>query len=199
MVSVLMGSAAIFLVFFGNDALRLWTGNPTLASKAAPLVALLAMGALFNGLMGIPYQLQIAYGWTSLAVRITTVGVCLQIPILLLVIPAFGAVGAASTWLGLNILYVVVGIPLTHRRLLTTEQFAWFRDDFILPLGSSTIAAFLLRIALRQNFDRFKELVILGAAAACIVIVAMIFAPAIRNQIRIFLFRKAKPINAWTG
>lgn len=199
MVSVLMGSAAIFLTFFGYDALRVWTGNPTLASKTAPLVALLALAALFNGLMGIPYQLQIANGWTSLAVGITTVGVCLQIPVLLFAIPAFGATGAAGTWLGLNILYVVAGIPLTHRRLLTTEQFAWFRDDFILPLGSATIAAFLLRMGLRQDFERIKELVVLGTAGTCIVMVAMFFAPAVRGQIRIFLSRRIKPINVWTS
>ena len=65
-VSVITGSAAIMLVMFGGRILTLWMGTPVLAGQVAPIVAVMALGTLLNGLMVIPYQLQLAHGRTSL-------------------------------------------------------------------------------------------------------------------------------------
>jgi hypothetical protein len=69
LVTVLTGAAAMVLMLFGDRVLRLWTGNPALTQHAAPLMAVLALGTLFNGLMWIPCQMQYAHGWTLLWIQ----------------------------------------------------------------------------------------------------------------------------------
>ena len=63
LVPTLAAPAAMMLIFFSERILRLWTGDGALAQEVAPLLALLAAGALLNGLMMIPYMLTaIPYG-----------------------------------------------------------------------------------------------------------------------------------------
>jgi hypothetical protein len=49
----------------------------------------------------------------------------------------FGAVGAASIWLLLNLINLAVGLPLTHRRLLPGEALCWLFEDVAPPLAVS--------------------------------------------------------------
>ncbi len=87
MSAVVMGSAAIVLIIFADTVLSAWTGNRTLTQDAAPILRVLAFGTLLSGFMGIPYQMQLAYGWTKLAVKMNVVAVALLVPILFLVVP----------------------------------------------------------------------------------------------------------------
>ena len=62
----------------------------------------------------------------------------------------FGATGAASAWLTLNAIYVLVGIPLTHARLLKGHAGAWVTKDVLPPAGAALAMgglAFLIRPA----------------------------------------------------
>ncbi len=80
LVTVFMGSAAIVLIVFRDKVMFLWTGDPALVQKVAPLVAVLALGTLLNGLMSVPYQLMLAHGWTSLTVKVNIAAVAILVP-----------------------------------------------------------------------------------------------------------------------
>jgi len=72
----------VFRVFLTNWAnarpeLHEGSGGPVRS------VALAALGTLFNGLMGIPYMLQLAHGWTSLTVKVNMVAVGVLVPAIL--------------------------------------------------------------------------------------------------------------------
>jgi hypothetical protein len=58
----------------------------------------------------------------------------------------YGGAGAASAWLGLNGVYMIIGVPLTHRRLLKGEAFRWFTNDVGIPLAGSLIIAGIARL-----------------------------------------------------
>lgn len=151
LVSVLTVPTALVLMIFGEDLLVLWTRDVTLARATAPLVALLALGALLNGLMNIPYNLQLAYGWSGFAVRVNMVAVAILAPAILWVTPRYGAVGAAWVWVILNTGYVLITIHFMHRRLLTREKWAWYISDLGVPLvAASTVAAVALLLKPNQ-------------------------------------------------
>lgn len=137
LVAVLVVPAALVLMFFGENLLVVWAGNAALAHEAAPLVALLAIGWMFNALMNPPYMLQLAYGWTSFAVWMNVVAVMLLVPAIFLVTPRYGAVGAASVWAVLNAGYVLIAIHFMHRRLLTEEKWRWYLHDIFFPFISA--------------------------------------------------------------
>ena len=137
LVSVLMGSAAIVMIVFAGSILRLWIRDAELASHSEALLIPLAASSLLSGLMWIPYQTQLAHGWTSLGIRINLVAVTFIIPAILWAVPRYGAEGAAWTYVSLNAGYVIIGIHFMYRKILTTEKWRWYIQDLLIPIASS--------------------------------------------------------------
>ena len=167
--------AAAVTAVFSEDLLRLWTGDLLLAKQAAPLLAVLICGTALNGLLHLPYAMQLAYGWTSLALWANLVGVCFLLPSIWLLALTFGSIGAASAWVLLNTGYVLIVIPLMHRRILRGQLADWYFRDVGLPALAS-IAAVLALDALgppiREGVEGVITLVAIYAtatAAACAV------------------------------
>jgi len=118
--------------------LGLWTQDANVAEKAGPLLSLLMLGNLLNCMMWVPYQAQLAYGWTSLAVRVNTVAIVFIVPALLIAVPLYGAVSAAWIWVALNLGYIVVGAQLMFKRILTSEKYNWYLGDVFTPIAAVT-------------------------------------------------------------
>ena len=161
LVSVIGGSAAIVMILFSETFLLLWTQEHELAKRVAPLLSLLMLGNLLNGLMWIPYQTQLAHGWTSLAVRVNIIAVTIIVPGILWVTPRYGAEGAAWVWASLNAGYVLIGIHFMYRRILSTEKWEWYIHDLMLPLGAGTAVAIPLKIAGIGGNSIFSQLTLL--------------------------------------
>ena len=187
LVTVLMGSAAIVLMVFGGRVLRLWTGNPALTQHVAPLMAVLALGALFNGLMWIPYQMQLAHGWTSLTIKVNVVAVSLLVPAILLFVPAYGAIAGAWGSVTVNAGYLMFAVPLMHRRLLRAEKWRWYREDVAVPLAAAAATAFLCRWVMPHGLGKFGEFSVLLMTSTCVLSAAALAAPRVRNQLALHL------------
>ena len=183
LVTVLMGSSAVILIVFCERILLLWTADPELTAQVAPIAAVLALGTCFNCLLWIPYQMQLAHGWTSLTIRINTVAVVLLIPTILLVVPVYGAIGVAWVWVILNAAYLVFSIFFMHRRLLPTEKWLWYRQDILLPLAIAIAAALSIRWLIPGDLGRLGELGVLLVSAGCIMALAALAAPLVREQL----------------
>ena len=123
LVTVLTAPVLILLSFFAGGVIFTWSGDAALAEKTSSILSILVIGTFLNGLMYMPYQLQIAHGWTSLAIKTNVVAVVL-IPAIFWVVPRYGAVGAAWIWLILNAGYVLVAIHFMHRQILPKEEAA---------------------------------------------------------------------------
>ena len=183
LVTVLMGAAAVVMIVFRENVLRLWTGDPALVGQVAPLLAVLALGTLLNGLMWIPYQMMLAHGWTSLTIKVNIVAVTILVPAILWVVPRYGAIGAAWIWVTLNAGYMVFTIALMHRRLLHHEKWTWYRHDIAAPLAAATGTALLCRWFLPANLGRFSEFGALFFFSGCVLLSAALAAPAVREQL----------------
>ncbi|MEI6706193.1 MAG: oligosaccharide flippase family protein [Methylococcales bacterium] len=141
LVSVLIIPATIILAFLGKKLLLLWTGNVLLTENAAPLLALLALGTMLNGLMHIPFLLTLTYGWTRFSIYLNIIAVVLLVPSMIWATLCYGAMGAAWIWVILNGGYVLISAHFLYRRLLTTEKWRWYGKDVCLPmLGAAMVA-----------------------------------------------------------
>lgn len=165
---------ALLLTFFPDAALFLWTGNSLIANSVAPILSLLMLGTLCNGLMNLPYMLQLAYGWTSLAIFVNLGAAAIAVPTLLLIIPRYGVVGAASVWLLLNFSYILILVPLMHRRILPGLKLRWYRDAVVRPVAAGVLAALALRFLLPTSDSRLSAGIVVFISA--IVIVGCVFA-----------------------
>jgi O-antigen/teichoic acid export membrane protein len=149
------------IAFFSKEILFLWTGNSATVANTHLVLSILVMGTALNGLMHLPHALQLAYGWTKLAFYVNLVAILILAPSIVLMASMYGAVGAAFIWVILNGGFVLVGIPLMHRRLLKGEQWRWYLEDVGLPLGVSLGAALFCWALAPTGGPRFQLLMVL--------------------------------------
>jgi O-antigen/teichoic acid export membrane protein len=192
LVSVIVGSAACVMMAFAETLLKLWTRDDALAHQLAPLLSLLVLGNLLNGLMWIPYSTQLAHGWTGLGVRLNILAVIIIVPAILWATPRYGAEGAAWAWVSLNAGYVLIGIHFMYRRILCTEKWRWYREDVVQPLFGAMLGVFLVW-CLNPNPARvLDQLLTLITATFSALLFATLAAPAVRQRAASFLFYLAK-------
>ena len=145
LVTTLTAPVALLLAFFGEGVLFAWSGDAVLAVRAGRVLSALSLGTFLNGLMYMPYQLQLAHGWTSLTLKVNSVAVLTLVPAIFWVVPEYGALGAAWVWIALNTGYVLVGIHLMHRRLLrAADKWHWYLRDVGLPTVGATVGLLLV-------------------------------------------------------
>jgi O-antigen/teichoic acid export membrane protein len=146
LVTVIVGSATAMLFFFSEQILLLWTSNPELSRRVAPIMAVIALGTFLNCLMWVPYQIQLAYGWTSLTVITNSIAVAILVPAIFVMVPIYGAIAAAWIWVILNGSYCLIGVHFMYRRILKTEKWAWYIQDVIIPASAIAATTLLLKM-----------------------------------------------------
>ena len=189
-VAVIVVPAALVIFFFGESLLRLWTGDSTLAEKTTPLLTLLSIGMMLNGLMGIPYTLTLAYGWPGFAIRQNLVAVTLLIPTVLWAVPRHGAIGAAWVWVALNAGYLLVAAPYLHRRLLRAEMWRWYSRDIVSPAVAAVAVGAAANFLLPAARGPAADLATQAATALAMVTAAVACAPDLRPV-------ALRRLNAW--
>ncbi|WP_043692830.1 oligosaccharide flippase family protein [Luteibacter sp. 9133] len=184
LVSVLLGTATVFLVLLGHPLLLLWLHDPTTVDHVQSLVSILAVGSMLNGMMTLPYYLQLSAGWTGLTIRLNLLAITMVVPALLLFVPMYGPMAAACTWLGLNAGYTLVVVPLMHRRLLQGEQGMWYLHDVLRPLLAATFLGSLWRLAAPDTISGIGGWFWLAMAGTTMLVAAAMAAPRLRRLIR---------------
>lgn len=182
LVSVVMGSAALVLIVFADPILQLWTQDAELAKQSAGLVRWLALGNLLNGIMTIPYQAQLAYGWTGYAIRVNAISVVLVIPAIMILVPIYGAVGAAIVWVCLNAGYIIFGAYYMYSKILTQEKVQWYVRDTLQPLLFGGAVA-LLTVLLPTSEKAWQQILEIFLVALCILVASACGAEKIREQV----------------
>jgi len=181
LVSVMAAPASMMLIFYGQTILTLWTGDADLAQRVAPLLALLVLGALLNGMMHIPYMLQLAHGWPGLAVKVNLVAVFVLVPAILWITPRYGALGAAIVWVVLNAGYVLIGVHFMYRRLISSEKYKWYFRDILLPALASLFTVVLGKIVMPQSVSLIEEIGWMLLVSCLSFIAAVIASSNLRN------------------
>ena len=188
LMSVVILPVAVLMALFAQEILMVWTENPLTVANTHILVSLLLIGTALNGLMNLPYALQLAHGWTSLAFYINVISVIVLIPLEVVAISHYGAIGAAVIWVILNGSYVIITIPIMHRRLLKGEQSRWYLEDVGLPLTATLIVVGIGRLLIH---DQMPFLVII-IGIAIILASALASAALASSQIRTWVFEKIR-------
>jgi O-antigen/teichoic acid export membrane protein len=165
-MSVTILPAAIVVSLFSSEILVLWTGNPVTVANTHNIVSILIIGTMLNGLMHLPYVLQIAHAWTKLTFYTNIIASVMLVPMIYFLAMHYGVTGAASAWVILNAGYVLISIQIMHSRLLKGEQWRWYLNDVGIPLSATLSMALIGRL--------FKPDEISGLAMLVYVIVVLV-------------------------
>jgi O-antigen/teichoic acid export membrane protein len=146
---------------------------------------ILSTGSLLNGLMWIPYQAQLAYKWTRLTFLINLTSVIVLIPTIILIVPIYGALGAAWIWVILNCGYLFISGSLMFKNILITEKWEWYVKDNFIPLATATFVISILKMVIPPVSNMFYQL-------ACLIFVfglAFVVSGSVSKYIRVYFLR----------
>ena len=122
--------------------LYIWTNNIELSGRVFPITTVLVLASITNSMVHMPYRAQLAHGKTQLAASINLAFILIIVPLMLVIVPQFGVIGAALVWFLINLLYLLIGAQLMFRKILDDEIAKWYIEDIFIPLVS--IAAVVL-------------------------------------------------------
>jgi O-antigen/teichoic acid export membrane protein len=181
LMAVLTWPAAVIMVLFSYSTVLAWTGSPSAANIAGPLVTVLAIGTALNAIMHLPYALQLANGWTRIGLWFNVAAVAFVVPAIIIATHRYGAIGAAFVWCGFGCLYIAIIPPLTHRRVLPGEGRMWVRD-IVRPLIGALLVALPARALYAAYNKSCPALPIIVATAVAAVLVSWAFSSELRTE-----------------
>ncbi len=184
LLAIVIAAVAATLMVFAHDVLWLWSGDAGVAERAALPMAILVAGSAINGLVNIPYALQLAHGWTRLAAGLNAVSLLITLPLCLWLVQRYDMVGAATLWLLTNLISLMVGVPLMHRRLLKGQAARWLLRGTAPPLLAGLCTALIMSALLpsiERNLTGFALLLLASGATLLSCIAAT---PSARTLLR---------------
>lgn len=193
-VAVIAGAAALTVAVFPNVLVTVWTQDSELSSTVAPLLVLLIIGNLLNGLMMMPYQVQLAHGWTSLAFKVNFCAVLIIVPALLWITPRYGARGAAVVWMALNVGYILAAINLMHKSILRDDKKRWYLNDTLFPLLASALSLTAVRLIAPKTTGFFEGALLLLFAGFISVAMGIFAANSVRGKVMKLIISNLAPM-----
>jgi O-antigen/teichoic acid export membrane protein len=187
---------AMLLIFFPYELLYLWTRDESIARSTALLVTLLTFGTTLNGISSVPGYLQSAAGWPGLILRTNAVLALLLVPAMLVVVPRFGPMGAAAVWVAVNCTYLMITVPVMHRRLLRGELARWYAMDVLIPTAAVVGVGVPMRILMPLGWSGFAQVAFLVCAWAIATGAVLLVTPKVRPDIGGFLYQLLGKVGA---
>jgi O-antigen/teichoic acid export membrane protein len=185
-VSIVILSFGVNIIFFSKELIWIWTGNINLANSAYQFVPYLTLGTIMLSFQILLYSISLANGYTKINNYLGIVSLIVTVPGYWMMTKNFGAIGAAMTWGFTQALITPFYIYFINKRFfpnpITVHQI--FRN-FIIPLSIALIVAYLF-----AQFDYFRgsrllELFWIGLSTVSSLIVCGLFLFK-KSQIRSF-------------
>ncbi len=152
------------LALFAEPILYAWTGNSATAQTAAPILLYYGLANAFIGALALPFMLQFAHGYLRLHVIGNLIMSTTLLPALIYASIHYGGVGAGSTLLAARFLFILLWIPLVHRRLIPDIIWKWPLYD----VGKVAIAIFIFLLAAHKLLPQIENRMLSVFMLGCI-------------------------------
>lgn len=131
LASILAGVSGVCIAFFAEELLYVWTGDRTIATEAAPILSLYALGNVMFVVSEFPYYLQYAMGKLRYHLIGNGVLAAVLIPASILAATRYGGVGAGWTWFLINSAYFVIWVTYIHTKIEPGLHWKWLLNDIV--------------------------------------------------------------------
>lgn len=186
-ICLLVVPIAAILSIFSSQILVLWTQQMPVGENSGPILSLLVIGTAISGLMHVPFAVQIAQGWTRLALGMLAVKLVIFIPLLFVLATSYGGRGAALAWITVNVIDLAVTAPLTERRLIGPGKALWLPRLLFTVSVSAAAWVPLAALGYPHQHNAFAQLVYLLLVAAVGLVITAAVLPDIRSVVLQFV------------
>lgn len=137
--------SAIFSIvfFFGKTILYVWTGDFNIVDNTSKILPIVVFAYIMLAIAIIPYCIAIAYGVTKYNNIIGLISTIVIIPSYYFGVKNMGMLGAAITFLCIQVLTTIIFISVIERKFLN-NKFLFYLRSFIIPLLSSLLLAYII-------------------------------------------------------
>ena len=170
------------MAYFAPEALLCWTRSPVMVENTTSLVRFLAIGNVCLALTIVPYALQLASGWTGLALWSNLVAAAILVPLMAVLASRYGTLGGGIAWTALNASYLIVTVALMHRKLLPGQLRRWAVTDVGQTLIAVVLALSVVRVLVPQVQSPSSALMTIAIAFISAQVASVIASP-LRPQI----------------
>lgn len=184
LMALLVIPLAATIAAFSQHVLYTWTGDAAVSERGAMVLALLISGNAFNGIMNMPYALQLASGWVSLTLWVNLGAIMLMLPAVWWFALHYGAIGGAAVWFALNLGYIMLTPQFMHRRLLPGNKGRWYGYAVALPLMVSAFVMLLVHWIDMEGWGRTFGGLILVSVWLLTAGVVLLTLPALRMRLK---------------
>ena len=171
------------LAFFAEPVLTAWTGKPSIAHQAAPILCLYVIGNGWVSLCAFPYYLQYAKGNLRLHLIGNVIQILLVVPLIFLVAKKFGPIGTGAVWALSNGLYFLVYIPIVHARFFPGNHWKWVLRDILPIVAPVALSGWLLFSVLSWPSSRLMTLAEAVAVGLLLLAIAGMGSTLIRGRL----------------
>lgn len=134
LITVLMGVTGIFLAVNAQSILLVWTQDQEIANNTHHILSILSISTVFNGVLWIPMQMQLAHGITKISLRVNILLIFFTIPLFIILVPIYQSVGAALITLGMNIFALAVNLIYMNKFIMTGQHLILVSRYILFPL-----------------------------------------------------------------
>lgn len=181
LVAVAIIPAGVAIALFARDFIFAWTGSAITAQRAGLVASLLLGGQLMQAVTAVPYCLALAHGNVRLNLQVGIASVVLITPLLIGLIIKYGVVGAAFSWLIMNLCTLPPYMYFLHRRFLPGEFQRWFLRSVAQPLLIALPCVLLGRWVVPHISSRILMLCLIGMVGGVSAAATAAGVPELRN------------------
>lgn len=182
--AVIVLPAACVIAVFSREVLFVWTGSREIAAAVWPVAAILAIGTAMNGMVHVPYSLQLAHGWTKPTILVNLTALATFAPAMVFATRRYGIIGPAVLFAIMNGVSLCVGVLVTRWRLFPATSRGSFLRDIGPPLFAAAAVASVARLLMPGDLARVPAALTLLVTGLAALSAAAAAAPVTRQWFR---------------
>ena len=195
LIGLLVVPIVITLIFFSSNFIAAWTGSFVVSKNAGLVAAFLLIGQLLQSITVIPYNYALAFGNVKFSQKIGVYSIVLITPLLIFLTMRYGIIGAAISWLVLNMISFPINVYFLHKQKLLVNEKMWRHcmSGVMRPLLICVSCALLFKFLFSETSSRIIIVIELGIVWIVSSVLVVVILPGFRSALDlIFNFRAVK-------
>lgn len=125
---------AFIIFFYSREIISIWIRTPLIVDESWKALTILSIAFLLNSILNPAYTMLIAFGYIRIPLIVNFVNLCFFLPLMVLLIPKWGIVAAASIWLSQNLIAFIAYVYFSNKKILQEILLNTVSRDFLIYL-----------------------------------------------------------------
>ncbi len=170
----------VFISIYSYDLILIWSGSELTATKVYKSASYLCLGIMINALTLIPYGLQLAMGWTQLALMTSVLSVIIYVPLVIGLTHFYEM--PALAWFVMNLVSMLFACNYLYKKIFKNIKYEWYLYSVLVPILGSLIIFSLTKNIYVVQLSSFLNVIQMAAFLALGFVIIVFLMPYTRKE-----------------